>query len=125
MAKKTNHRKNIIRYLLFTVIALLITVSLLSLFVFKYANFASNNVVLGASTGPSVSGLFCGTCKGSIVLQKDGTDPRNWGAKCVATEKLNTIKYLAYISCPIPAQAKHTVPTQITHTVPVNTHNSK
>jgi hypothetical protein len=118
MAKRSSRRQNIIKYLLFTVIALLVTVSLLSLFVFKYANFSTENVVLGASTGPTLSGLFCGTChNGSIVLQKDGTNPQTWGARCVSMEKLSTIKYLAYITCPVPTQTKHPVTTSI--------HNSK
>jgi len=45
MAKRISRRQSIIKYLLFTVAFLLVTVSLLSLFVFKYANFVSDKVL--------------------------------------------------------------------------------
>jgi hypothetical protein len=99
MAKRGSKRKSIIKYLLFTVVALLVTVSLLSLFVFKYANFASNNVVLGANTGPVSTTLLCGSCAGSIVLQKEGTNSKNWGAKCVPAGTEKNMKYVGFISC--------------------------
>lgn len=99
MAKRTSKRKNVIKYLLFTVVALLVTVSLLSLFVYKFANFASNNVVLGASTSPVLSTLLCGSCSGSIVLQKEGTNPKNWGASCVPAGAEKTIKNIGFVSC--------------------------
>lgn len=117
MAKKDSKRKSVIKYLLFTVVILLVTVSLLSLFVYKYANFASNNVVLGAHIGPVVSSLLCGACTGSIVLQKDDVNPKNWGARCIPTEKLNSIKYLAFISCPVLTKTKPPVSASV--------HNSK
>jgi len=122
MAKRSSRRQNIIKYLLFTVVVLLVTVSLLSLFVFKYANFSTENVVLGASTGPVQASLTCVICaqsvKGNaaIILQQTG-DATNWGARCISADKLSTVRYLAYITCPVPVQTRHVAPTSV--------HNSK
>jgi hypothetical protein len=109
MAKRTRKKFNLIRYLLFTVIVLLVTVSLLSLFVFKYANFTSSeNVVLGASIIPNPPSVTCESCaqsvKGSvgIILQRSGTDVKSWGAKCATQEMLNTVKYITFMACPTP-----------------------
>lgn len=101
MAKKSSQGKSVIKYLLFTVAALLVTVSLLSLFVFKYTNLVSDNV-LGAHVEALPSVLLCDTCRGIIVLQKDGTNPKNWGAKCVTQETFGKISYVAYLICPVP-----------------------
>ena len=100
MAKRISRRLSIIKYLLFTVAFLLVTVSLLSLFVFKYANFVSDKV-LGASTSPVQSTLLCGTCGGSIVLQKEGTNPKNWGATCVPKGAEKNMRYIGFVSCVI------------------------
>jgi len=106
MAKRTSNRKNVIKYLLFTVVALLVTVSLLSLFVYKFANFASNNVVLGANVGPAQSTITCESCaqsvKGNvgIMLQQNNTNPKIWGATCATAEMLKNIRHIDYIYCP-------------------------
>jgi hypothetical protein len=103
MVKRSSQEKSIVRYLLFTVIVLLVTVSLLSIFVFKYTNLVSDNV-LGAHIEPlpSSSALLCGTCRGVIILQKDGTNSKNWGAKCVTQQAFNSSSnYLAYLICPM------------------------
>jgi hypothetical protein len=122
MAKRNSTRKNVIKYFLFTIIVLLVTVSLLSLFVFKYANFASNNVVLGANTTNTNSAAFthtltCGQCFNStksmvIVLQKLGVNSKEWGAKCMPLESLNGSSYVAYIACPVvsPMPKSHISP---------------
>lgn len=99
MARKSSQENNVIKYLLFTVIVLLVTVSLLSLFVFKYTNLVSDNV-LGASVKVLPSTLLCGTCPGSIILQKDSTNPKTWGAKCVTPQAFKTSTYIAYLVCP-------------------------
>jgi hypothetical protein len=102
MAKKSSQRKGIIEYLLFTVVILLVTVSLLSLFVFKYTNLVSDHV-LGARTESLPSNtLLCGTCHGVIILQKDGTNSKNWGAKCVTKDAFKNLTYVAYLICPVP-----------------------
>jgi len=109
MAKKSTQGKSVIKYLLFTVIVLLVTVSLLSLFVYRYTNLVSDSV-LGASTvninkTVLLQNLTCGMCAKPnknmvIVLQKTGTNSREWGARCVAPENLNSLSYIAYIICP-------------------------
>jgi len=121
MAKRTSQRQSIIKYLLFTVAFLLVTVSLLSLFVFKYANFVSDKV-LGASTINTNSAAFahtltCGQCASStksmvIVLQKLGTNSKEWGAKCMPLESLKGSSYIAYIACPVvsPMPKSHISP---------------
>ncbi len=102
MAKKSAQNKSVIKYLLFTVIVLLVTVSLLSLVVFKYTNLGSDSV-LGAHVEPMPAALLCGACHGVIVLQKEGANPRSWGAKCVTqTDFHNLSNYLAYLVCPVP-----------------------
>ena len=102
MAKKSTQGQNVIKYLLFTVVVLLVTVSLLSIFVFKYTNLVSNSV-LGARVEslPSTT-LLCGTCRGVIILQKEGINPKTWGAKCVTQEAFNSASYVAYLICPVP-----------------------
>jgi hypothetical protein len=102
MARKSSQSKSVFKYLLFTVIVLLVTVSLLSLFVFKYTNLVSDNV-LGASIKAPPATLLCGVCPGSIILQKDGTNPKNWGAKCVTPQAFKTSTYVAYLTCPTAA----------------------
>jgi hypothetical protein len=112
MAKRTAQRKNIIKYLLFTVVTLLVTVSLLSLFVYKFANFASNNVVLGANVGPDQTSVTCGSCaqsaKGTvgIMLQQNETNPKTWGAVCATEEMLKAVRHIDYISCPTPVSVR-------------------
>jgi hypothetical protein len=98
MAKRISQRKSVIKYLLFTVVTLLVTVSLLSLFVFKYANFVSDKV-LGANTSPVSTTLLCSACKGVIVLQKDPKNLMNSGAKCVSLEASKTVPTTGKISC--------------------------
>ena len=100
MAKKSSQNRNVIKYLLFTVMVLLVTVSLLSLFIFKYTNLVSDSV-LGAYVTPPSATLLCATCPGIIVLQKEGTNPKNWGAKCVTQQSLKNLTYIAYLVCPI------------------------
>ncbi len=108
MAKRTSREKNVIKYLLLTVIVLLVIVSLLSLFIFKSVNPNSENVVLGTTTGPVPSSLTCATCvqltKGSvaIILQQNGTNAKTWGAMCATQTMLSTVKYVAKIVCPTP-----------------------
>jgi hypothetical protein len=101
MAKKSTQGQSVIKYLLFTVVVLLVTVSLLSLFIFKYTNLVSDSV-LGAHVEALPSALLCNTCRGVIVLQKDGTNPKNWGAKCVTQETFGKISYVVYLICPVP-----------------------
>jgi len=125
MAKKSSQNKNVINYLFFTVIVLLVTVSLLSLFVFKYTNLVSDKV-LGAST-VSVNkevafsrNLTCGMCAVSsksmvIVLQKDGTNSKSWGARCVSQEVLAKSTYIAYLTCPSLTPASGLSPTTALH----------
>lgn len=102
MARKSSQDKSVIKYLLLTVAVLLVTVSLLSIFVFKYTNLVSDSV-LGARATASPSTLLCGTCKGSIILQKEDTNPKSWGAKCVTQEALTSSIYVAYLTCPTSA----------------------
>jgi hypothetical protein len=115
MAKKSSHRKSVIKYLLFAVVALLVTVSLLSLFVFKYATFVSDSV-LGAYVGPAPSAVTCENCaqfaKGSvaIILQQNGTDPKKWGAMCATEGMLKTVKFVYKIACPTPTPVKSNCP---------------
>lgn len=104
MARKSSQDKNLIKYLLLTVAVLLVTVSLLSIFVFKYTNLISDSVLGARVESPSSSTLLCGTCKGSIVLQKEGDDPKNWGAKCVKKEALENSTYIGYLTCPTSVQ---------------------
>ena len=117
MAKKSSQEKSIIKYLLFTVIVLLLTVSLLSIFVFKYTNLVSDNV-LGAHVEPLPSSLalLCGTCRGVIILQKDGTNSRNWGAKCITQQAFNSSSnYLAYLICPVVTPSPRPSPIISSH----------
>jgi hypothetical protein len=102
MAKKSTQGQSVIKYLLFTVVVLLVTVSLLSLFVFKYTNLVSDSVLGARIESLPSNTLLCGTCHGVIILQKDGTNSRTWGAKCVTPEAFNSASYIAYLICPVP-----------------------
>ena len=149
MARRTAKRKGLIKYLLVTVIALLVVVSLLSLFVFKSINSSLDNV-LGASTtsvlhpGSTAASLTCQYCaqftKGNvaIVLQKEGTDSRTWGAKCMLQTNLSNAKnVISYILCPTPTVIKKPIitpipehrpspfPTHITNPIIPNDHTSR
>jgi hypothetical protein len=110
MAKRSAQRKGVVKYLFFAVATLLIIVSLLSLFIFKYTNLISDNV-LGANIGPIVTpmsiNLTCESCsrtmKGSvaIILQQNGTRSATWGAMCATQQMLNTTKFVYKIGCPV------------------------
>jgi hypothetical protein len=101
MAKRPSQEKSVIKYLLFTVIVLLVTVSLLSIFVFKYTNLVSDSV-LGVHVESLPPTLLCGACRGVIILEKQGINPKDWGARCITQQAFNSSSnYLAYLICPV------------------------